>query len=312
MHIPDQRIRDALLNLIVFRATPNSPRWSSSGSCSQNAPSDYDLFASDAGHERRRCGTAGRCRTCSCAHFGDEGKREAAEAARAPRRRGRAAARLLQRDRGQLARLLHLHPVHRPGRQVPAQDAVDVGLRIRWPARWGRCSRRSRSTWAPGNNGLLRIVKAGRMPPEVIQRFFNKWIPTAFDLFGTDNSSSRALGVRRGGSRAGSTSGRIQQSPDPSQLNEDARELYRQEIARADRAAQHCTSRSTRAGSRCRTSSSTGGSGSTKGQTFNVDGEPMSARGLPGVSRVGDADGGRSRALARDLQGQRLDRAEEE
>src|SRR5204862_438442 len=41
-----------------------------------------------------------------------------------------------------------------------------------------------------GNNGLLRIVKAGKMPPEVIQRFFYKWIPTAFDLFGTDNSSS--------------------------------------------------------------------------------------------------------------------------
>src|SRR3989449_1310192 len=41
-----------------------------------------------------------------------------------------------------------------------------------------------------GNNGLLRIVKAGKMPPEVIQRFFYKWIPTAFDLFGQDNSSS--------------------------------------------------------------------------------------------------------------------------
>src|SRR5205814_1249961 len=41
-----------------------------------------------------------------------------------------------------------------------------------------------------GNNGLLRIVKAGKMPPELIQKFFYKWIPTAFDLFGTDNSSS--------------------------------------------------------------------------------------------------------------------------
>ena len=41
-----------------------------------------------------------------------------------------------------------------------------------------------------GNNGLLRIVKAGRIPPEMIQKYFNKWVPTAFDLFGTDNSSS--------------------------------------------------------------------------------------------------------------------------
>ena len=41
-----------------------------------------------------------------------------------------------------------------------------------------------------GNNGLLRILRAGRVPPEVMQRYFNKWVPTAFDLFGTDNSSS--------------------------------------------------------------------------------------------------------------------------
>src|SRR2546430_16726202 len=34
------------------------------------------------------------------------------------------------------------------------------------------------------------LFRSGRMPPEVIQRFFYKWIPTAFDLFGTDNSSS--------------------------------------------------------------------------------------------------------------------------
>ena len=25
-----------------------------------------------------------------------------------------------------------------------------------------------------------------------MQRYFNKWVPTAFDLFGTDNSSSSA------------------------------------------------------------------------------------------------------------------------
>ena len=82
-----------------------------------------------------------------------------------------------------------------------------------------------------GNNGLLRIVKAGKMPPEVIQRFFHKWIPTAFDLFGTDNSSSAHWAYVWG------LKGRYDErdnaaKPDESKLNEHSRELYRQEITK--------------------------------------------------------------------------------
>jgi benzoyl-CoA 2,3-dioxygenase component B len=86
-----------------------------------------------------------------------------------------------------------------------------------------------------GNNGLLRIVKAGKMPPEVIQRFFHKWIPTAFDLFGTDNSSSAhwayVWGLKgRYDERENPTNGGTE--PDKSKLNEMARNLYRQEIVK--------------------------------------------------------------------------------
>jgi hypothetical protein len=82
-----------------------------------------------------------------------------------------------------------------------------------------------------GNNGLLRIVKAGKMPPEVIQRFFFKWIPTAFDLFGTDNSSSAHWAYVWG------LKGRYDErendiEPDKSKLNELSRGLYRQEIVK--------------------------------------------------------------------------------
>ena len=85
-----------------------------------------------------------------------------------------------------------------------------------------------------GNNGLLRIVKAGKMPPEVMQRFFHKWIPTAFDLFGTDNSSSAhwayVWGLKgRYDERENPTNGA---EPDKSKLNEMARNLYRQEIVK--------------------------------------------------------------------------------
>jgi benzoyl-CoA 2,3-dioxygenase component B len=82
-----------------------------------------------------------------------------------------------------------------------------------------------------GNNGLLRMVRAGKMPLEVIQRFFYKWIPTAFDLFGTDNSSSAhwayVWGLKgRYDERENAT------EADQAHLNEGSRELYRQEIVR--------------------------------------------------------------------------------
>src|SRR5207253_2481476 len=82
-----------------------------------------------------------------------------------------------------------------------------------------------------GNNGLLRIVKAGTMPPEVIQRFFYKWIPTAFDLFGTDNSSS-AHWAYVWGLKGRYDERENQIEPDKAKLNELSRDLYRQEITK--------------------------------------------------------------------------------
>ncbi len=41
-----------------------------------------------------------------------------------------------------------------------------------------------------GNAGLTRIVRAGKIPIPIIQKYFNKWLSTAYDLFGTDRSSS--------------------------------------------------------------------------------------------------------------------------
>jgi 1,2-phenylacetyl-CoA epoxidase catalytic subunit len=82
-----------------------------------------------------------------------------------------------------------------------------------------------------GNNGLLRIVKAGRVPPEVMQRYFNKWIPTAFDLFGNDSSSSAHWAYVWG--LKGRFNERETEDPaDMGHLNEASRELYRQEITR--------------------------------------------------------------------------------
>jgi benzoyl-CoA 2,3-dioxygenase component B len=41
-----------------------------------------------------------------------------------------------------------------------------------------------------GNDGLGRIIKAGKVPTPLLQKWFNKWISVATDLFGKDESST--------------------------------------------------------------------------------------------------------------------------
>ena len=41
-----------------------------------------------------------------------------------------------------------------------------------------------------GSNGLRRIIKAGVIPLDMLQRYMNKWVSTAHDLFGVDGSTS--------------------------------------------------------------------------------------------------------------------------
>lgn len=45
-----------------------------------------------------------------------------------------------------------------------------------------------------GNDGLVRIVKAGKVPMATLQKFFNKWISVAMDLFGKDESGTAEWG----------------------------------------------------------------------------------------------------------------------
>src|SRR3712207_5662059 len=40
------------------------------------------------------------------------------------------------------------------------------------------------------NNGRMRIIKVCRIPTDIIQRNFNKWVFTAFELFGSGNAPS--------------------------------------------------------------------------------------------------------------------------
>lgn len=85
-----------------------------------------------------------------------------------------------------------------------------------------------------GNDGLSRIVKAGRVPVPILQRFFNKWISCAMDLFGKDESSTAEWGYvwgfkARFDEQKQREAGNL--DPDRKELNHHNRMLYWHEVA---------------------------------------------------------------------------------
>jgi benzoyl-CoA 2,3-epoxidase subunit B len=80
-----------------------------------------------------------------------------------------------------------------------------------------------------GLSGLQRILRAGKVPVEIVQKVLNRWLPVCFDLFGHERS--------RGASKAyqWSLKGRFNEEQagplkDPEAVNEAARELYYKEL----------------------------------------------------------------------------------
>ncbi len=271
MHIPDQRIRDALQNLIIFQGDTEFASVEQQRSLLATAPNSADLLSIyRVMAEEMRHGW--QMSYLLVTHFGDEGKREAEK--------------LLQRRADEHERLLGSF-------NEAVENWLDFFSYTQFIDRDGKYQLQMLSTsgFAPlsrsmrpmlkeesyhlgtGNNGLLRILRAGRIPVPIMQRYFNKWVSTAYDLFGTDNSSSAQWAYVWG------LKGRFDErsNPQPADvgaLNESARELYRQEIqGLIDRLNQHVPADqaplmlpSVRFNRRI---------GIYKGKTFTVDGEPI-------------------------------------
>jgi benzoyl-CoA 2,3-dioxygenase component B len=80
-----------------------------------------------------------------------------------------------------------------------------------------------------GHMGLQRIVKGGRVPPALLQKYIHKWLSTAYDLFGKDSSSS-AEWFYVWGLKGRYDEARQPADPDRAHLNELSRDLYKQEV----------------------------------------------------------------------------------
>lgn len=221
--IPDQRIRDSLLNLIVYQGDTEFASVEQQRHLFTTAPGEYDLYAlARVMTEEMRHGW----QMCHLLinHFGHSGKIEAEK--------------LLQRRAFESKRLLGAF-------NERVDNWLDFYTYTEFVDRDGKfqLTMLSYSAFAPlassmipmlkeesfhlgtGHDGLKRIIRAGRIPLEIIQRYINKWVATAYDLFGVDYSSSAHWFYVWG------LKGRFDehQNPNPAdreRLNEHSRYLY--------------------------------------------------------------------------------------
>src|ERR1044071_3099443 len=186
--MPNQSIRDALLNLIVYQGDTEFASVEQQKNLLDNAPTDYDrqslirVNSEEMRHGWQMCYLLVK-------YFGDSGKLEAQK--------------MLERRAFQGDRLLGSF-------NAPVNNWLDFFTYTEFVDRDGKyqLTMLSHSGFAPlaesvtamlkeeffhmftGHTGLTRIVRAGKIPMPIVQKYFNKWLSTAYDLFGTDHSSS--------------------------------------------------------------------------------------------------------------------------
>ncbi|HKA31713.1 MAG TPA: Phenylacetic acid catabolic protein [Candidatus Binatia bacterium] len=226
---PNQSIRDALLNLIVYQGDTEFASVEQQKNLLDHAPTDYDrqslirVNSEEMRHGWQMCYLLVK-------YFGDSGKLEAQK--------------MLERRAFQGDRLLGSF-------NAPVNNWLDFFTYTQFVDRDGKfqLTMLSHSAFAPlaqsvtamlkeeffhmftGNTGLTRIVRANKIPIPIIQKYFNKWLSTAYDLFGTDNSSSAqwayvwGLKGRYDEHEAGGPA-------DKQKLNQESRDHYMAESAR--------------------------------------------------------------------------------
>ncbi len=229
LDIPSQNIRDALQTLIVFQGDTEFASVEQQRLLVDKAPSDYDLYAlMRINAEEMRHGW--QMSHILVSHFGDAGKKEAIK--------------LLERRAFEQKRLLgsfneivdnwldfytYTEFIDRDGKFQLKMLSHSGFMPL--AASMGPMLKEEAFHLGTGNNGLKRILKMGKVPVELIQKYFNKWVPTAYDLFGTDHSSN-AHWAYVWGLKGRYDEGEGDREADKAQLNEMARRLYMDEIGR--------------------------------------------------------------------------------
>lgn len=225
--IPRSEVKDLLLRLIAIQGDTEFASVELQRKLLDSAPSDRDLQSLvRINAEEMRHGW--QMSYLLVEHFGDEGKKQARE--------------LLERCADRKERLLGAF-------NEPVQDWIDFFAFTAFVDRDGMYQLKmlSHSGFAPlsgsmgpmlneesfhlltGLTGLQRILRAGKVPVEIVQRVINRWVPVCLDLFGHEHSRTAGNAYRWG------LKGRFNEEEagpmgDAEAVNEAARELYYKEV----------------------------------------------------------------------------------
>lgn len=188
LHIPDQRVRDALLHLIIYQGDTEFASVEQQRNLLVNAPYEYDFHSLlRVMCEEMRHGW--QMSYLLIDHFGTTGK---IEAQKLLERRADEQERLLGSFNESVDHFLDFYTytefIDRDGKfqlTMLSNSGFEPLARSMFPM-----LREEAYHLLTGNTGLMRILKAGRIPVPIVQKYFNKWVPTAYDLFGGDHSST--------------------------------------------------------------------------------------------------------------------------
>lgn len=227
LDVPTQDMRDALLHLIFYQGDTEFGSSEQQRKLIETAPTDYDrrclvrVMREEQRHGWQMCHLL-------INHFGASGKLEAQK--------------LLERRADNGTRLLGAF-------NKPVDDFIDFLTYTCFIDRDGKyqLTMLHHSSFAPlsrsigpmlkeesfhlftGQSGLSRIIKAGKVPVEIVQKYLDKWLSTGYDLFGKDRSASAARFYRWGFKGRFDEATAKEPPADLEVLNEEARQLYYQE-----------------------------------------------------------------------------------
>ena len=227
LQIPDQRVRDTLLHLITYQGDTEFASVEQQRNLLNTAPSEYDLqSALKITREEMRHGM--QMSYLLVKYFGSSGKLEAQK--------------LLERRAFDNSRLLGAF-------NQEVQSWLDFYCYTEMVDRDGKyqLTMLNHSGFKPlgasmtpmlqeefyhlltGHTGLVRVIKAGKVPINIIQKHINKWFSVALDLFGVDASSS-AYWFYVWGLKGRYDEGKTDAPADRDRLNELARQHYLSEV----------------------------------------------------------------------------------
>jgi len=270
--IPDQRIRDALTHLIEYQGDTEFASVEQQKNLLERAPTETDLKnIIRINREEMRHGW--QMAYVLVTYFGDSGKLQSQK--------------LLERRASTNTRLLDSF-------NQPVRNWLDFFTYTSFIDRDGKyqLNMLSRSAFAPlgrsilpmlqeeayhlaqGNIGLMRIVKAGKISTTIIQKYFNKWLSTAFDLFGQDESSS-AHWAYIWGLKGRYDEHLFDKPADMDRLNELSRATFFKEVSALVDALNHNASKD-QAKLRIPDDKFRRHIGAYAGKTYSVDGELLS------------------------------------